>query len=123
MVTGTPARSASSRWLIPALSRASCRSAEDGDGSPSTSYGCVITQSYDTAGGGPRPPRPGGAAPLAAGGGGGGCGGAVGIPAVRRPPVVRGSPGSLRGGTEGGRFRGLRPGPRRGAGEPGRGPG
>src|ERR1017187_5714399 len=66
MVTGTPARSASSRWLIPALSRASCRSAEDGDGSPSTSYGCVITQSYDTAGCGPSHPRTGYAPLLAA---------------------------------------------------------
>jgi hypothetical protein len=33
--------------LIPAFKRASCRSAEDGDGNPSASYGCVITQSYD----------------------------------------------------------------------------
>src|ERR1039457_2207217 len=47
MVTGTPARSASSRWLISVFSRASCKSAADGDGSFSTSCGCVMTRSYD----------------------------------------------------------------------------
>src|SRR3984957_175098 len=49
MVTGTPARSASSRWLISAFSRASCKSAAEGDGSFSMSCGCVMTQSYDVA--------------------------------------------------------------------------
>src|SRR5712691_1446093 len=49
MVTGTPARSASSRWVRPALSRASCSSADDGDGSRgASSSDCVITRSYDS---------------------------------------------------------------------------
>jgi hypothetical protein len=50
IVTGTPARSASSRWLMPAFSRANCKSADDGDGSPSTSSGRLITQSYYATG-------------------------------------------------------------------------
>src|SRR5271169_5253233 len=50
MVIGTPARSASSRWLISAFSRASCKSAADGDGSFSASCGSVMTRSYDGGG-------------------------------------------------------------------------
>ena len=50
MVTGTPACSASSRWLRPAFNRANCNSAADGEGSPSTSSGWLITQSYYAGG-------------------------------------------------------------------------
>src|SRR6516165_3264612 len=45
MVAGTDARSASSRWLIPAFSRASCRSAAAGEGTWA-SYDCTMTQLY-----------------------------------------------------------------------------
>jgi hypothetical protein len=33
---------------MPDFSRASCKSADDGEGNPSGTSGCVITQSYDS---------------------------------------------------------------------------